>query len=64
MENLTFVQNVLIFLGLNGVALLCLNVKKHGKYLSFAATLIAAMVFFAMLFVLSQRSLGWYSYFI
>ncbi|MBY0414296.1 MAG: hypothetical protein K2Q18_09025 [Bdellovibrionales bacterium] len=50
MENLTFVQNVLIFLGLNAVALLCLNVKKNGKYISFAATLLAALIFFAMLF--------------
>ena len=50
MENLSFVQNVLIFLGLNAVALLCLNVKKSGKYISFAATLIAALTFFAMLF--------------
>lgn len=50
MENLTFVQNVLIFLGLNAVALLCLNVKNIGKYISFGATLIAALTFFAMLF--------------
>lgn len=50
MENLNFVQNVLIFLGLNGVALLTLNIKNNGKYISFGATLIAAIVFFAMLF--------------
>ncbi len=50
MENLTFVQNVLIFLGLNAVALLCLNVKNLGKYISFGATLVAAITFFGMLF--------------
>ena len=50
MENLTFVQNVLIFLGLNAVALLCLNIKNSGKYFSFGATLLAALVFFGMLF--------------
>lgn len=50
MENLNFVQNVLIFLGLNAVGLLCLNVKNNGKYISFGATLIAAITFFAMLF--------------
>ncbi len=50
MENLTFVQNVLIFLGLNAVALLCLNLKKYGKYVSFAFTLVAALVFFVTLF--------------
>ena len=49
MENLTFVQNVLIFLGINAAALLSLNVKSIGKYISFALTLIAAFVFFAML---------------
>lgn len=50
MENLNFVQNVLIFLGLNAVGLLALNVKNNGKYISFGATLVAALVFFAMLF--------------
>ncbi|NOT79307.1 MAG: hypothetical protein HOP07_09945 [Bacteriovoracaceae bacterium] len=50
MENLTFVQNVLIFLALNAVSLLCLNVNKIGKYCSFTFTLIAAITFFAMLF--------------
>lgn len=54
MENLSFVQNVLIFLGLNAIALLCLNVKKSGKYISFVATLAAALTFFGMLF--SQSS--------
>jgi len=50
MENLNFVQNVLIFLGLNAVGLLALNVKKHGKYISFGATLLAGLAFFGMLF--------------
>jgi NADH-quinone oxidoreductase subunit N len=50
MENLTFVQNVLIFLGLNAVALLSLNVKNIGKYISFGVTLLAALIFFGMLF--------------
>lgn len=50
MENLSFVQNILIFLGLNAVALLTLNVKKNGKYISFAANLLAGFVFLFMLF--------------
>jgi len=50
MENFTFVQNVLIFLSINAVSLLCLNLKKYGKYISYATTLIAAIVFFASLF--------------
>jgi NADH-quinone oxidoreductase subunit N len=50
MENLNFVQNVLIFLGLNGIALLSLNVKNVGKYIAFGASLIAALIFFGMLF--------------
>ena len=50
MENLNFVQNVLIFLGLNAVGLLALNVKKHGKYISFGATLLAGLAFIGMLF--------------
>ena len=29
MENLTFVQNVLIFIGINALALLSLNIKKY-----------------------------------
>ncbi|AUN96548.1 hypothetical protein C0V70_00180 [Bacteriovorax stolpii] len=58
MENLTFVQNVLIFLALNAVALLCLNVKNNGKYISFGATLISAITFFAMLFSSSSFTLS------
>jgi NADH-quinone oxidoreductase subunit N len=50
MENLSFVQNILIFLSLNAVALLTLNVKKNGKYISFAFNLIAGFVFLIMLF--------------
>ena len=50
MENLSFVQNILIFLGLNAVALLALNVKNNGKYISFGSTLIAGFIFLYMLF--------------
>lgn len=50
MENLNFVQNVIIFLALNAVGLLTLNVKNVGKYISFGATLLAGLVFFGMLF--------------
>lgn len=50
MENLSFVNNVLIFLALNAVALLSINVKNIGKNISFGATLIASLVFFGMLF--------------
>jgi len=50
MENLSFVQNILIFIALNAFALLSLNVKKYGKYISFAFSLIAAINFFSMLY--------------
>lgn len=50
MENLSFVNNVLIFLALNAVALLSINVKNIGKKISFGATLLAALIFFGMLF--------------
>ena len=50
MENLNFVQNVLIFLALNAVGLLALNMKNIGKYISFGATLLASLVFFGMLY--------------
>lgn len=50
MENLSFVQNILVFLGLNAVALLTLNVKKHGRCISFGSTLLAGFVFLFMLF--------------
>ena len=58
MENLTFVQNVLIFIALNAAALLTLNLKKHGKYVSFALSLISAIVFFGMLFTNDTFVLG------
>lgn len=50
MENLSFVQNVLIFLSLNAVALLTLNVKDKGKKISFWTTLLASLLFLGMLF--------------
>lgn len=50
MENLTFLQNILIFIALNAVALLTINIKKHGKTISFALGLISSMVFLGMLF--------------
>ncbi len=50
MENLSFVQNVLIFIGLNAAALLSLNIKKNGKYIAFGLSLIASITFFAMLY--------------
>jgi NADH-quinone oxidoreductase subunit N len=58
MENLSFVQNVLIFLGLNAVSLLSLNVKKYGKYISYGFSLIAAIVFFCMLFTQESFALS------
>ena len=58
MENLTFVQNVLIFIGLNALALLSLNIKKYGKYVSFGLSLIAGITFFAMLFSRDTFALG------
>lgn len=50
MENLNFVNNVLIFIALNSLGLLGLNVKSYGKYIGFFASLIAGIVFLGMLF--------------
>ncbi len=50
MENLSFVQNVIIFIALNAAALLSLNIKKNGKYIAFGLSLVASVVFFAMLY--------------
>jgi NADH-quinone oxidoreductase subunit N len=58
MENLSFVQNVLVFIALNSVALLALNLKKYGKYWAFALSLIAAIVFYLMLYSRDVFNLG------
>lgn len=58
MENLTFIQNVLIFIGLNAAALLAINIKKNGKYIAFGLSLISAISFFAMLYARDKFSLG------
>lgn len=58
MENLTFVQNVLIFIALNAIALLAINIKKNGKYIAFGLSLISAITFFAMLYSGDTFELG------
>jgi NADH-quinone oxidoreductase subunit N len=58
MENLTFVQNIIIFIALNAAALLSINIKKKGKYIAFGLSLISAIIFFAMLFTRDSFSLG------
>ena len=58
MENLTFLNNILIFIGLNAVALLTLNLKKYGKEISFGLALISAIIFFGMLFLADSFSLS------
>ena len=58
MENLTFVQNVLIFIAFNAAALLSLNIKKFGKYISFGLSFIAAVTFFSMLYSRDVFTLG------
>jgi hypothetical protein len=50
MENLTFIENVLIFIALNAIALLAINIKKNGKYIAFAISLVSSITFFAMLY--------------
>ncbi len=50
MENLTFVENILIFIALNAAALLSLNIKKVGKQIAYGLSLIAAVTFFCMLY--------------
>ena len=58
MENATFIQNVIIFIALNSAALLAINIKNVGKYISFALSLVAAITFFAMLYSHEAFSLG------
>lgn len=58
MENLTFVENVLIFIALNAVALLSLNIRKYGKYISFGLSLSSAVTFFCMLYSRDAFHLG------
>lgn len=50
MENLTFLQNILVFIGLNSFALLTINFKKIGKNLAYGFSLLSSIVFLAMLF--------------
>lgn len=58
MENLSFVQNVLAFITLNSIALLSLNIKKHGKHIGFGLSLVAAVAFYFMLFTQDVFRLG------
>ncbi len=58
MENLNFLQTVLIFIGLNSIALLTLSLKKYGKIISFCFALLSAIVFFGMLFTSDSFALG------
>jgi NADH:ubiquinone oxidoreductase subunit 2 (subunit N) len=58
MENLTFVQNVIIFIALNAAALLAINIKKNGKYIAFGLSLVSAVTFFAMLYSRDKFNLG------
>jgi NADH-quinone oxidoreductase subunit N len=50
MDNLTFLPHVLIFIILNAIALLTINLKKFGKELSYALALISSIIFYGMLF--------------
>jgi NADH-quinone oxidoreductase subunit N len=50
MDNLTFLQNIILFIALNAVALLTITIKEHGKKISFALALLSSIIFFGMLF--------------
>jgi NADH-quinone oxidoreductase subunit N len=58
MENLNFAQNIIIFIALNALSLLTLNIKNYGKYISYALSLVAGIVFLAMLFARESFALG------
>lgn len=58
MENLTFVQNVILFIALNAAALMAINIKKNGKYIAFGLSLISAVAFLGMLYSRDRFSLG------
>lgn len=58
MENLTFLQNILVFIILNSLALLTLNIKKQGKLISFALVFLSSFSFLAMLFMRDSFTLS------
>ncbi len=58
MENLSFIQNVIIFIALNAVGLLAINIKNYGKYISYALSLISSLVFFIMLYAKDSFAIG------
>ena len=58
MENLNFAQNVIIFIALNALALLTLNVKNYGRHISYALSLIAGVTFLVMLYMRETFALG------
>ena len=58
MENLNFAQNVIIFIALNAMALLALNIKKYGRHISYALSLVAGVTFLVMLYMKQSFALG------
>jgi NADH-quinone oxidoreductase subunit N len=58
MNNLTFLPNILVFVGINGLALLGLNIKNYGKHIAFWLALLSSVVFFGMLFGSDNFALG------
>jgi NADH-quinone oxidoreductase subunit N len=58
MQNLNFLQPILIFISLNALALLTLHLKKHGKVISFWLALTSSILFFGMLFSQDSFALG------
>jgi len=58
MDKLTFLQNILLFIGLNALALLTINIKKNGKLISFILSLTSSVAFLAMLFMRDSFSLS------
>lgn len=58
MENLTFAQNIIVFIALNAAALLAVTIKKNGKYIAFALSLLSAFAFLIMLYSNTSFHLG------
>ncbi len=58
MDSLSFLNNILIFVALNCLALLAINIREHGKRLAFGLSLISSILFLGMLFLRDSFSLS------
>ncbi len=58
MEQLSFLNNIIIFIVINSIALLTLNIKKVGKFLTHTLSLVSVFIFLGMLFTRDSFALS------